>query len=66
MRQTFDMAVYSMLRLMPAKEQVQTYDKFVYESGRAVFEIGYWLCDSRGASRKVCCTVCSSMSLLQP
>jgi len=61
MRQTFDEAVYSMLHLLPEKEQKETYDKFVYESGRAAFEIGYWLFDSRGASRvdesKVTCPV---------
>ena len=61
MRQTFGEAVYSMLRLLPEKEQKETYDRFVYESGRAAFEIGYWLLDSRGASRvdesKVTCPV---------
>jgi pimeloyl-ACP methyl ester carboxylesterase len=61
MRQTFGEAVYSMLHLMPAGEQKDTYDKFVYESGRAAFEIGYWPFDSRNASRvnatKVTCPV---------
>jgi len=61
LRQTFDEAVYSMLYLLPEKEQKKTYDKFVYESGRAAFEIGYWFFDSRGASRvdefKVTCPV---------
>ena len=61
MRQTFGEAVYSMLHLLSEKERKETYDKFVYESGRAAFEIGYWLCDSRGASRvdesKVTCPV---------
>jgi len=35
--------------------------KFVYESGRAAFEIGYWLLDSKNASKvdesKVTCPV---------
>lgn len=51
MRQPFCEAVYSMLHLLPEKEQRKTYEKFVFESGRAAFEIGYWLFDSRGASR---------------
>ncbi len=61
MRQTFAEAAYSMLHLLPEEEQKETYSKFVYESGRAAFEIGYWLFDSRGASRvdasKVTCPV---------
>lgn len=51
MRQTFGEAAYSMLHLLPESEQKQTYEKFVYESGRAAFEIGYWPFDSRGASK---------------
>jgi len=61
MRQTLNEAAYSMLNLLPVKEQKETYDKFVYESGRAAFEIGYWLLDSKGASKvdesKVTCPV---------
>jgi pimeloyl-ACP methyl ester carboxylesterase len=61
MRQTFGEAVYSMLHLLSEKEQKETYDKFVYESGRAACEIGYWLFDSKGASKvdesKVTCPV---------
>jgi non-heme chloroperoxidase len=60
-RISFSGAVYSALHLLPENEQNETYDKFVYESGRAAFEIGYWLFDSRGASRvdesKVTCPV---------
>lgn len=51
MRQTFDEAVYSMLHLLPGEEQKKVYSKFVYESGRAAFEIGYWFFDSTGATR---------------
>ena len=51
MRQTFSEAAYSMLHLLPEKEQKETYGKFVYESGRAAFEIGYWLFDSGNASK---------------
>jgi pimeloyl-ACP methyl ester carboxylesterase len=61
MRQTFDEAVYSMLHLLPEKERKEAYDKFVYESGRVAFEIGYWFLDSTGSSRvdesKVTCPV---------
>jgi pimeloyl-ACP methyl ester carboxylesterase len=61
MRQTYGEAVDSMLHLLPEKERKETYDKFVYESGRAAFEIGCWLFDSTGASRvdesKVTCPV---------
>ena len=51
MRQTFGEAVYSMLNLLPPEEQKRTYSKFVYESGRAAFEIGYWFLDSSHASQ---------------
>jgi pimeloyl-ACP methyl ester carboxylesterase len=51
MRQTFGEATYSMLNLLPEKEQKETYGRFVYESGRAAFEIGYWLLDSKNASK---------------
>ncbi len=51
MRQTFSEAVYSMLSMLPENEQKETYDRFVYESGRAAFEIGYWLLDSKNASK---------------
>ena len=60
-RQTFAEAVYSMLNLMPSESWKSIYDKFVYESGRAAFEIGFWLFDSKGAARvdgsKVTCPV---------
>jgi non-heme chloroperoxidase len=60
-RQTFAEAAYSMLHLLPKREQNEAYDKFVYESGRATFEIGYWLFDSRGAASvdasKITCPV---------
>ena len=58
---TFHEAVYSMLHLLPHEEQRRIYHKFVHESGRAVFEIGFWPFDSRKASRvdaaKVRCPV---------
>ncbi len=61
MRQTFNEAVYSMMHLLTAEEQKGIFDKFVYESGRAACEIGFWLFDSRGAAKvdeaKVTCPV---------
>ena len=61
MRQTFSEAAYSILHQLPEQEQKETYDKFVYESGRAAFEIGYWLLDPKRASKvdetKVTCPV---------
>lgn len=61
MRQPFNEAVYSMLDLLPPNEQKEAYEKFVHESGRAACEIGYWLFDSKGASKvddaKVTCPV---------
>lgn len=60
-RQTFSEAVYSLLHLLPPDEQNETYDKFVYESGRAFSEIGYWFLDPNDASSvgesKVACPV---------
>ncbi len=60
-RQTFDEAAYSMLDLMPSDSRKGIYEKFVYESGRAASEIGFWLFDSKGAARvdesKVTCPV---------
>jgi pimeloyl-ACP methyl ester carboxylesterase len=60
-RQTFAEAVYSTLHLLPPKEQDQVYNRFVDESGRTVFEMGFWMLDRRGASRvdtsKVNCPV---------
>jgi len=51
MRQTFGEASYSMLQLLPPAEQRSAYEKFVYESGRAFCEIGFWPLDLRGAAR---------------
>ena len=51
MLQTFEEAVYSMMHLLSPEEQKSSYDKFEYESGRAAFEIGFWLFDGKGASK---------------
>ena len=61
MRLTFDEASYSMLYLLPLGEQKEIYDRFIYESGRVMFEIAFWLFDSTHASSvdedKVTCPV---------
>lgn len=51
MRQTFAEASYSMLHLLPENEQKEAYSHFVYESGTAAWEIGYWLFDTKHATR---------------
>jgi pimeloyl-ACP methyl ester carboxylesterase len=60
-RPTPEEAAYSVLHLLTEEERQDTYQKFVYESGRTVFEIGYWFLDAHGASRvdesKVDCPV---------
>jgi pimeloyl-ACP methyl ester carboxylesterase len=60
-RLPFDAATYAMLHLLPTDEQKAIYDRFVFESGRATAEIGFWLLDFRGATKvdptKVTCPV---------
>jgi pimeloyl-ACP methyl ester carboxylesterase len=51
MRQSFKAAVYSMMHLLSPEEQRAAYDRFVYESGRAAFEIGFWLLDMKKANK---------------
>ena len=51
MRLSFNKAVYSMLHLVPADQQKKIYKRFVYESGRAAFQIGFWLFDGKKASK---------------
>ncbi len=50
-RLSFKAAVYSMMHLLPDEDQKAAYEKFVYESGRAATEIGFWQFDSKGASK---------------
>ena len=49
-RQTYNEAVYSTMNLLPTEEQKETYDKLVFESGRATFEIGLWFLDRNRAT----------------
>jgi len=58
MRITFKEAVYGVLNRVPTRtEQQALYDEFVFESGRAFFEIGHWMFDRRRASRVTTATV---------
>ena len=60
-RISFKAAVYSMMHLLDEKEQKSAYKNYVYESGRAASEIGFWLFDRKKASKvdesKVTCPV---------
>ena len=51
MRPTFEEAVYSMPQLLTVEEQRGLFDKFVYESGRAACEIGFWFLDPKRATK---------------
>ena len=50
-RGTFDEAVYGILNFISEEDQKDTYNRFVYESGRAAMEIGFYLFDSQNASK---------------
>ena len=50
-RHTFTEAAYGMLHSLPARDQRRTYERFVYESGRAGFEAGFWFLDPQRAAR---------------
>lgn len=61
MRQTFAGAVYSTMHLLTVEEQKGLFDRYVYESGQAACEIGFWFFDPKGAAKvdeaKVTCPV---------
>ncbi len=48
---SFETAVYALLHQLPESRQKKEYQKMVYESGRAAFEIGLWYLDHNRASR---------------
>lgn len=50
MRLSYKKSVYSLLHLLPEEERKDVFSHFVYESGRAAGEIGFWLFDRRKAS----------------
>jgi len=60
-RLPFSAVTYSMLQLFTPEEQKDLYARFVYESGRAATEIGYWFFDRGKASRvnesKISCPI---------
>lgn len=57
----FENTVYSALHLLPPDQQKEVFSRFVYESGRAAWEIGLWLLDKDRASEvdeaKITCPV---------
>ncbi len=61
MRITFNEASCSVFNLLPEEGHRPTYDKFVYESGQASTEIGFWMFDKNKATRidetKITCPV---------
>jgi len=59
-RMQYESAVYSMMEVLEEPERKSIYDRFVYESGRALTEIAFWNLGVRGASvdsAKVNCPV---------
>jgi len=50
-RVSFKTAVYAMMHLLPQESQKAIHEKFVYESGRAAAEIGFWYLDPNGAAK---------------
>jgi non-heme chloroperoxidase len=50
-RISYDSAVYGIMHLVPPDQQKEIYSKVVYESGRAAFEMAWWLLDSTDASK---------------
>jgi pimeloyl-ACP methyl ester carboxylesterase len=60
-RPTFNESVYLELDLLSAEERKAVYDKWVHDSGRALFEIGVWFLDTKRAARvdasKLACPV---------
>lgn len=60
-RVTYSQAVYAMFHLLPVPERKRLYNKLVYESGLAAFQIGLWFLDPEGTSKvdetKVTCPV---------
>jgi pimeloyl-ACP methyl ester carboxylesterase len=47
---TFENTIYSTLHLVPRDKQKEIFDKLVYESGRAAWEMGFWLLDKNRSS----------------
>jgi pimeloyl-ACP methyl ester carboxylesterase len=60
-RFTFNETAYGILNLLPPAQQREIYQKFVFESGRALAEIAFWFFDTNRSARvdesKVNCPV---------
>jgi len=50
-RLSFKQAAYSCLNGLSPERQKEEYDKWVYESGRALWELGFWYLDGRKATK---------------
>lgn len=50
MRLTFDEAKYGILGLLSPEQQTIEYAKYCFESGRAAYEIAFWILDSNKAT----------------
>jgi pimeloyl-ACP methyl ester carboxylesterase len=61
-RQTRRELEYSVLNVCPEPERSAVYDRLTYESGRAVFEMGFWFADERQAARvDAACVTCPTL-----
>lgn len=60
-RLTFNEIARSALHLLSIKEQKEVFNKFVYESGRAAYEIGFWFFDLKKVTKvnesKITCPI---------
>jgi pimeloyl-ACP methyl ester carboxylesterase len=50
-KKNFKTMSYSMLNLCSEEEKIKIFDKFCYESGRALSEIGFWFFDFKKAAK---------------
>jgi len=50
-RISFKKAAWAVLNLMPKEEQREIYEKFVWESGKASAQIGFWLLDFKKTTK---------------
>ena len=50
-RSTYEATCYSAMHLLPEPERREAFSRFGYESGRALFEMGFWFLDGRQATR---------------
>lgn len=48
---TYNEASYAMLSQVPHEQRQEIYSRFVFESGRAIFQIGFWFLDDSHSTR---------------